>query len=106
MRGLGISIQNILLNGSIKYMIFLKHDSDIFPKELSIILLQRNTIKENGAAFWFIKFVKKIDNSAFPRTRKTDKSSDFSTFDFHIHITQGFCAIRIRKINMRQFKIP
>ena len=105
MRGVGIAVEDVFLDGAIENMVLLKHQADVLAQVLGVILAQVDAIKGNRAQLRLIELVQQVDDGALARTRKTHQSRDFVRLNGHIDIEKGLIAIRIREVDVLELEL-
>ena len=99
MRGIGLSVKDILLDGTVKYMVFLKHQTYVVTQIFGVIFTQVNAIKGNGSGLRLVELVQQVHNGTLTGTGQAHQRGNPARLYGHIHPKQGFVTVRIGKVH-------
>ena len=102
---LRMAVLDILLDGAVEDMIFLKHEADMVAQPLGIPLVQLYTVETDGARIGMIELVEQVDERALPCPTESDEGRNLAAGDMHRDIAESLRAIAIGEVDARELEV-
>ena len=104
-RGVGVAVKDVLLDGAVENMVLLQHQADVLAQVLRVVVAQVNTVEGNGAHLRLVELVEQVDDGALTRAGETHQGGDFARFNLHIDAKQRLRAVRVGEVHSAQLEV-
>ena len=104
-RGAGIAILDVFLDGTVEDMILLENQTDVLTQPMGIPFLQFHAIQLDATAIGVVELVEQIDDSGLSGSAQPHQCRNLSRQDVHTHIGQCLRAVAIGEIHTAQLEL-